>query len=58
MDVTFREKPVVVGLDLKPKKTFFPDGEAENNTILLDDGTEVDLKDLATQMMGGGVTAG
>ena len=45
---------MVVGLDLKPKKAFFPDGEAENNTILLDDGTEVDLKNLAKRMMGGG----
>lgn len=54
LDVTFREKPVVVGLDLKPKKAFFPDGEEINNTMLLDDGTEVDLKELATRMMGGG----
>ncbi|MBO6207550.1 MAG: hypothetical protein J6O73_11485 [Lachnospiraceae bacterium] len=54
LDVTFREKPVVVGLDLRPKKAFFPDGEEINNTMLLDDGTEVDLKELATRMMGGG----
>ena len=54
LDVTFRDKPVIVGLDLKPKKAFFPDGEDIDHTMLLDDGTEVDLKDLAKQMMGGG----
>ena len=53
LDVAFREKPIIVGLELKPKKAFFPDGEEINNSMLMDDGTGVDLKDLARQMMRG-----
>ena len=53
LDVSFREKTIIVGLELKSKKAFFPDGEKINNTMLMDDGTEVDLKALAQRMMGG-----
>lgn len=53
LDVSFRENPIIVGLELKSKKAFFPDGEKINNTLLMDDGTEVDLKELAQKMMGG-----
>ena len=53
LDVAFREKPIIVGLELKPKKAFFPDGEKINNSMLMDDGTELDLKDLAQRMMRG-----
>ena len=54
LDVSFRRHPVLVGLDLKPKRYFFPKGESTEKTMLLDNGTEIDLKELANRMMGGG----
>ena len=49
LDLDFRGHRVVAGLELKPVRYFFPwDTDAPE---LLDDGTEVDLKDLAKKMM-------
>ncbi|MBP3297025.1 MAG: hypothetical protein J6M27_10630 [Lachnospiraceae bacterium] len=53
LDVTFRDKRVVVGLEQKPKRLFSPDEMNDDHTLILSNGKEVDLKELANRMMGG-----
>lgn len=56
LDVSFREKQIVVGFMQRPKTDFFEKTEADaidKNTLILSDGAEVDLKELANRMMGG-----
>ncbi len=50
LDFGFRNNKVTAGLEVKPKKAFFPNGEA--GPQMLADGTEVDLDDLQNRMMG------
>lgn len=56
LDLSFREKRIVVGLIQKPKKDFFPDVKTDEDTLVLEDETEVDLKELSKQMMGSAIS--
>ncbi len=49
LDMDFRGHRIVAGLELKPVRTYFP--EDKDAPDMLEDGTEVDLKDLANKMM-------
>ena len=55
LDVSFREQKIVVGLIQKNKKDFFPDGKDDEGTLILEDGTEIDLSELSRQMSGNGM---
>lgn len=51
LDLMFREFEVVAGLEIKPKKHYFPDDEGV--PAVLSDGTEVDIAGLKKRMMQG-----
>lgn len=51
LNLKFREFDVVAGLEIKPKKHYFPDDE--NAPAVLSDGTEVDITELKKRMMEG-----
>ena len=51
LNLKFREIDVVAGLEVKPKRHYFPD--REDVPVSLSDGTEVDLLELKRRMMEG-----
>ena len=51
LNVRFREIDIVAGLEVKPKRHYFP--EVEDVPVILGDGTEVDLAELKKRMMEG-----
>ena len=51
LNLKFREFDIVAGLEIKPKKYYFPDDQ--NAPTVLGDGTEVDLIELKKRMMEG-----
>lgn len=51
LNLKFREIDIVAGLEVKPKRYYFPDGE--DVPVVLGDGTEVDLMELKKRMMEG-----
>lgn len=51
LNLKFREFDIVAGLEIKPKKYYFPDDQ--NAPAVLGDGTEVDLIELKKRMMEG-----
>ena len=51
LNLKFREIDIVAGLEVKPKRYYFPDGE--DIPVVLGDGTEVNLVDLKKRMMEG-----
>ena len=51
LNLKFREIDIVAGLEVKPKRYYFPDGE--DAPVMLGDGTEVDLMELKKRMMEG-----
>ena len=50
LDFGFRGSVIKAGLELRPKRSFFPDDK--DAPAMLDDGTEVDLLELRKRMMG------
>ena len=56
LDLSFREQKIVVGLIQKAKKDFFPEIKTDEDTLVLEDETEVDLKELSKQMRGNGIS--
>ena len=56
LDVSFRNQKIVVGLIQKPKKDFFPDVKVDEDTLVLEDETEVSLKMLSKQIMGNSIS--
>ena len=51
LNVRFREIDIAAGLEVKPKRHYFP--EVEDVPVVLGDGTEVDLAELKKRMMEG-----
>ncbi len=51
LNLRFREFDVMAGLEIKPKKHYFPDDE--NAPAVLSDGTEVDIQELKKRMTEG-----
>ena len=51
LNLKFREIDIVAGLEVKPKRHYFP--EVEDVPVVLGDGTEVDLLELKKRMMEG-----
>lgn len=51
LNLKFREIDIIAGLEVKPKRYYFPDGE--DVPVVLGDGTEVNLVDLKKRMMEG-----
>lgn len=51
LNLKFRELDIVAGLEVKPKRYYFPDGK--DVPVVLEDGTEVDLMGLKKRMMEG-----
>lgn len=51
LNLKFREFDIMAGLEIKPKKYYFPDDEKA--PAVLSDGTEVDISELKKRMMEG-----
>ena len=51
LNLKFREIDIVAGLEVRPKRYYFPDGD--DVPVVLGDGTEVDLVELKKRMMEG-----
>ena len=51
LNLKFREIDIAAGLEVKPKRYYFPD--MKDVPVALGDGTEVELKELKKRMMEG-----